>query len=170
MKKCCIDCGQYHHLRTDVHTPNGDLTRHQSKVPSKNKERHLLIAHRYPKLKTGEKKLSTLSQDHYFWKKSFLNTFNYSAAVSTGDSRLLLSCFALSICCRSSVNSISQFKDTCSLQWETRCKSIHIFEAFVLFWQEGVLFQWKTGFQTANYKVVVKDRYFKGLLGTYKDI
>lgn len=146
------------------------FNRRQSKLPFKNKERHLLIAQRYPKLRTGGKKLPGLSKNHYFWKKSFLNAFNHSAVVSTSDSRLFLSCFALFSCCRSTVNSISQFKDTYSLQWEPDASQSTSLKLLYFFWQGDAIFQWKTDFQIANYKVVVKDQYFKGLLGTYKKI
>lgn len=141
--------------------------KHQSKLPPKNKERHLLIAHRYPILRTWGRGgrncqlfLRTISSE----KKSFLNTFNHSAVVSTSDSRLFLSSFALFSCYRSAVNSISQFKDTYSLQWEPDASQSTSLKLLYFFWQEGAIFQWKTDFQVANYKVVVKDWYFKGLL------
>lgn len=149
--------------------PKLGFNRHQSKLPSKNKERHLLIAHWYPKLRTRGKNcqvfLRTITS-----QKSFLNIFNHSAVVSASHSRQFLSCFALFSCCRSAVNSISQFKDTYFLQWEPDASQSTSLKLLFFFWQEGAIFQWKTAFQIANYKVVVKDRYFKGLLGTYKNI
>lgn len=66
------------------------------------------------------------------------------------------------------MNSISQFKETYSLQWESDA-SLYLWSFCTIFDKKVQYFN-ENYFQIENYKVVVKDWYFKGLLHTNKNI